>query len=83
MYLNYEMLNLPKSQADVVEFLNINQPNYVSTLDFLKNEVLSPAACIAKLKEKGVIFETIYKTVVDTSGNVHMRIAHYRIVGFQ
>jgi hypothetical protein len=53
----------------------------MSMLDLLGAGILSPAAGIARLKNHGVIFETIYQSVVDRSGKVRKRVACYKIVG--
>lgn len=58
-----------------------NQNTHMSTVALLENGILSPAAGIARLKEHGVIFETIYQSVVDKSGRVRKRVACYKIVG--
>ena len=73
--------DLQRSLVEIVALLNTSQPNYVSTLDFLKNGILSPAAGIARLKRKGVIIETVYQTMIDSSGRVRKKIACYRLVG--
>ena len=81
MFINTEELDLQPSLVEIVDVLNANHPNYVSTLDFLKCGVLSPAAGIARLKKKGVLIDKITKTIVDESGKSHKRIAFYTIVG--
>ena len=73
-----------KNQHALAELLLILMDNknvYMSTVDLLGNGILSPAAGIARLKEQGVIVETIYKSIVDRSGRTRKRIACYKIVG--
>ena len=67
--------------AELLIALMANQNKYMSTLDLLGSEILSPAAGIARLKEKGVIVETIYQSIKDVSGRSHPRVACYKIVG--
>lgn len=77
-------MNQLNNQHALVELLNAlmtNQKAHMSTLDLLSAGILSPAAGIARLKEHGVIFETIYQSVVDKSGRVRKRVACYKIVG--
>ena len=54
MIINIQAPALNGLLIEIVEILNANQSNYVSTIDFLKQGVLSPAAGIARLKDKGV-----------------------------
>lgn len=73
-----------KNQHALAELLLILMDNknvYMSTVDLLGNGILSPAAGIARLKEQGVIVETIYQSIVDRSGRTRKRIACYKIVG--
>ncbi|MDI1272343.1 helix-turn-helix domain-containing protein [Polaromonas sp.] len=81
MAINIKAPDLPRTLKEMVEILNANQSGYVSTLDFLKKGILSPAAGIARLKKKGVMFETIFQTITDGSGRIHTGIACYKIVG--
>ena len=81
MAINIQAQNLPRALKEMVEILNANQSDYVSTLDLLRKGILSPAAGIARLKKKGVIFETIYQTITDGSGRAHTGVACYKIVG--
>lgn len=77
-------MNQLNNQHALVELLNVlmaNQNVHMSTLDLLSAGILSPAAGISRLKEHGVIFETIYQSVVDKSGRTRKRIACYKIVG--
>lgn len=67
--------------AELLLVLTANQNAYISTLDLLYNGILSPAAGIARLKEQGVIIETLYQSIVDRSGRTRKRIACYKIVG--
>lgn len=75
-----EFKNQP-ALAELLLFLIANQNTYMSTVDLLVNGILSPAAGIARLKEQGVMVETIYQTIVDRSGRTRKRIACYKIVG--
>jgi hypothetical protein len=73
-----------KKQSVLVELQDVlmaNQHRYMSTLDLQENEILSPAAGVARLKEQGVIFETIKQSVVDRYGRTRKGVAHYKIVG--
>lgn len=73
-----------KKQPALVELLLLlmaNQNTYRSTVDLLENGILSPAAGIARLKDRGVIVETIYQSIVDRSGRTRKRVACYKIVG--
>jgi hypothetical protein len=77
-------MNQLKNQHALVELLNVlmaNQNVHMSTLDLLSSGILSPAAGIARLKEQGVIVETIYQSVIDRSGRTRKRVACYKIVG--
>lgn len=74
-------LNKQPALAELLLVLIANQNTYMSTVDLLENGILSPAAGIARLKEKGVIVETIYQSIVDRSGRTRQRIACYKIVG--
>lgn len=77
-------MNQLNNQHALVELLNVlmaNQNVHMSTLDLLSAGILSPAAGVARLKEQGVIFETIYQSVVDRFGRTRKRIACYKIVG--
>jgi hypothetical protein len=67
--------------AELLLVLMANQNVHMSTLALLENGILSPAAGIARLKELGVIFETIYQSVDDRSGRTRIKIACYKIVG--
>jgi len=80
MSINLENLDLQPSLLEMVEILIENQFDYVSTLDFLRNGVLSPAAGIVRLKSKGAVIETVTRSVTDTSGRVRKGIAHYKLV---
>ncbi len=67
--------------ADLLKVLMANQNKYMSTLDLLASGILCPAAGIARLKEKGVLIETIYQSIIDGSGRSHKKVACYKIVG--
>lgn len=79
---NKELSNQP-ALVEMLDIFNASQSEYVSTLDFLSKGVLSPAAGIVRLKEKGAIIETITKTVTDPNGRSRKGIAHYKLVGEQ
>ena len=73
-----------KKQPTLKELLLVlmaNQNKYMSTIDLLHNGILCPAAGIARLKEQGVIIDTIYQKIIDGSGRTRKRIACYKIVG--
>lgn len=77
-------MNQLKNQHALVELLNVlmaNQNVHMSTLDLLSAGILSPAAGIARLKNHGVVLQTIYQTKVDRFGTARKRIACYKIVG--
>lgn len=77
-------MNQLNNQHALVELLNVlmaNQNVHMSTLNLLSAGILSPAAGIARLKNHGVVFETIYQSIVDRSGRTRKRIACYKIVG--
>lgn len=67
--------------AELLTILMANQNKYMSTLDLLGSGVLSPAAGIARLKQNGVIIETVYQSIADGSGRLHKRVACYKVVG--
>ena len=81
MIINIQAPALNRLLTEIVEILNANQANYVSTIDFLEQGIFSPASGIARLKEKGLIIETIYQTITDGSGTIRKRIACYKIIG--
>lgn len=73
-----------KKQPALTELLLVlmaNQNIHMSTIALQENGILSPAAGIARLKDQGVIFETINQSVVDRFGRPRNRIACYKIVG--
>jgi hypothetical protein len=74
-------LNKQPALAELLLVLMANQNVYMSTVALLENGILSPAAGIARLKGQGVIFETIYQSIVDRSGRTRKGIACYKIVG--
>lgn len=75
-----ELKNQP-ALAELLLVLMANKNTYMSTVELLQNGILSPAAGIARLKEQGVIIETLYQSIVDRSGRTRKRIACYKIVG--
>ena len=81
MIANIQQLKNQRALAELLIALMANQSKYMSTLDLLKNGILSPAAGIARLKEKGVIIETIYQTITDVSGRSRKKVACYKVVG--
>ena len=81
MSTSIQELNKQPALAELLLILMANQNTYTSTIDLLENGILSPAAGIARLKEKGVVVETIYQTIVDRSGRARKKIACYKIVG--
>jgi hypothetical protein len=81
MSLSIQELTKQPVLADLLLVLMANINLYMSTLALLENGILSPAAGIARLKEKGVIFETIYQSVNDRSGRPHQKVACYKIIG--
>lgn len=73
-----------KNQPALVELLLIllaYKHTHTSTLDLLRLGILGPAAGIARLKDLGVCFDTVYQSLVDGSGKTRKRIACYKIVG--
>ena len=81
MIPNIQKSNKQPALAELLLVLMANQNTYMSTVDLLQNGILSPAAGMARLKEQGVIVETIYQSIVDRSGRTRKRIACYKIVG--
>lgn len=80
MMTNSQLTKQP-ALTELLIVLMSNQNKYMSTLDLLGSGILSPAAGIARLKEKGVVIETIYQTVIDRSGRSRKRVACYKVVG--
>ena len=81
MITTLEELKKQPTLAELLLVLMANQNTHMSTVALLENGILSPAAGIARLKEKGVTFETIYQSIVDGSGRTRKRVACYKIVG--
>ena len=81
MITEIQELKKQPAMAELLLVLMSNQNRYMSTLDLLQIGILSPAAGIARLKKQGVIFETIYQSIVDRSGRTRNRVACYKIVG--
>ena len=81
MISKIQELNKQPALAELLLVLMANQNTYMSTVALLENGILSPAAGIARLKEQGVMVETIYQSIVDRSGRTRKRIACYKIVG--
>ena len=81
MSTSIQELNKQPALAELLLILMANQNTYTSTIDLLENGILSPAAGIARLKDQGVIVETIYQSIVDRFGRTRKRIACYKIIG--
>lgn len=81
MIAKIEELEKQPALAELVLVLMANKNAYMSTIDLLQNGILSPAPGIARLKKQGVIFETVYQSIIDRSGRTHKRVACYKIVG--
>ena len=81
MISNIQELNKQPALAALLLVLMANQNVHMSTLDLLGNGILCPAAGVARLKDHGVVFDTIYQSIVDRSGRNHPRVACYKIVG--
>ncbi len=81
MINNIEELKKQPALSQLLIVLMDNQDKYLSTLNLLANGILCPAAGIARLKEKGVLIETIYQSIIDGSGRSHKKVACYKIVG--
>ncbi len=71
----------PVQSKAITQFFQ-NKNTFISTFDFRKNGIMSPAQCINKLKTKGAIIQTIKKPAMDESGNLHNRVAHYKLMGW-
>lgn len=74
-------LNTQPALLELLHVLMASQHTHMSTIALQECGILSPAAGIARLKEQGVIFETIYQSIVDRFGKARKRIACYKIVG--
>ena len=81
MISNIQELKKQPVLAELLLVLMANQNTYMSTIALLENGILSPAAGIARLKEEGVMVETIYQSIIDRSGRIRKKIACYKIVG--
>lgn len=81
MIYDVKQLNNQHALVELLLVLMANKNAYMSTIDLQESGVLSPAAGIARLKEQGVIVETIYQTKVDRFGTPRKRIACYKIIG--
>jgi hypothetical protein len=81
MITKIEDINKQPALAELLLVLMANQNTYMSTIALQANGILSTAAGIARLKDQGVIFETIYQSVIDRSGRTRKRVACYKIVG--
>lgn len=81
MITNIQELKKQPVLAALLIALMAGKNKHLSTIDLLKIGILSPAAGIARLKQNGVIIETIYQTITDGSGRLHKRVACYKVVG--
>ena len=81
MITTIQELDKQPALAELLIVLMANQDKHMSTLALLGGGILSPAAGIARLKEKGVVIETIYQTVIDRSGRSRKRVACYKVAG--
>jgi hypothetical protein len=81
MITDMNQLNHQHALVELLHVLMANQNVHMSTLDLLATGILSPAAGIARLKNHGVVFETIYQSIEDRFGRTRQRIACYKIVG--
>ena len=79
---NNEDISLQPLQAEVMALFNQNPYNRISTYDFRKSGIGSPAQCIANLKSKGAIIEKELKSATDESGRVHKNVAWYIFKGW-
>ena len=81
MITTIQELKKQPALAELSLVLMANRNTFMSTIELLENGILSPAAGVARLKEQGVIVETIYQSIIDRSGRSRKRIACYKIVG--
>lgn len=81
MITTIQKLDKQPALAELLIVLMANQDKHMSTLALLGCGILSPAAGIARLKERGVMIETIYQTVADRSGKLRKGVACYKVVG--
>jgi len=82
MIIDYEQLSLQPALVEMVKILNANENRFVSTIEFLQQGVISPAAGISRLKDKGAIIDKITRTEIDVFGVARKKIACYKIVGW-
>ncbi|MDG1725880.1 MAG: helix-turn-helix domain-containing protein [Emcibacteraceae bacterium] len=73
--------NLSPREASTLRLLQQNPYGYVSTFEFRKNGVVSPAQSIHKLKKKDFIIERIFKPALDDTGAIHNKVAWYHLKG--
>jgi len=59
-----------------------NNKRHLSKFFFERYGITGTAQCISRLKSKGAIIETVYRTEIDNYGKSHNRIACYKIVGW-
>lgn len=81
MSTSIQELKKQPALAEQLLVLMANQHRFMSTIDLQENGILSPASGIARLKDHGVVFETIYQSIVDRYGRTRKGVAHYKIVG--
>ncbi len=83
MIIEHENLNLQPSLREMVNIFNQYHPNYVSTLDFYANGVMSPAAGVSRLKNNGLVIDTYKADIDDRNGRTRRGVACYKIVGLE
>ena len=74
---------LPPKLAKMLNRLISSSPEWVSTIDFLRDGILNPTPGIGELRKRGVVLEAKSVEVVLPNGNVHKRVRHYRLIGWQ
>ncbi len=79
---NTPQKNLNPREANTLRLFMQNPYGYVSTFEFRKNGIVSPAQSIHQLKKKGAVIERIFKPALDDTGALHNKIAWYRLKGW-
>jgi len=82
MIINNNEAKLSPSLAAIVAVFNENPNIPISTIDFLKADVLSAAAGISRLKRLGAIIETEQRSVTNATGTLRKNVAHYKLIGW-
>lgn len=82
MIINNTEIHLQPALAAMVAVFNENPNNFVSTIDFLKADVMSAAAGISRLKILGAVIETEQRSVTNATGTFRKNVAHYKLVGW-